>query len=63
MLKKIFVAITLVVCVAGLTFSSGCGGPGEVQKGAATQSDFGNGKSQGKTENGDDLPEGVIEHG
>ena len=59
MLKKVFVAITFCICVTGLTFSMGCGGgPGAVEKGKASKSNFG--KGVGTTEDGEDVPDGVV---
>jgi len=57
MLKKVFVAITLAVCFTGLSFSTGCSSPGEVQEGTATNSDFG--KSKDKDQDGIEAPDGL----
>ena len=57
MLKKVFVAITLAVCFTGLSFSVGCGGPGEVIEGKATSAD--RAVSGDKDREGREAPKGT----
>lgn len=58
MLKKVFVAVTLAVCFTGLSFSTGCSGPGEVVEGKASNKDFA--KSGDKDKEGREAPDGTA---
>lgn len=60
MLKKVFVAITLAVCFTGLSFSTGCGGPGDPVEGNKnlTKDDFA--KSGDKDSKGREAPDGTA---
>lgn len=58
MLKKVFVALTLAVCLTGLSFSTGCGGPGEVVEGTATNKNLA--KSGETDEEGREAPDGTA---
>ena len=59
MLKRFFVAITLGICLTGFSITTvGCGGgPGEIQKGKATNKDYGKGVGE---VDGQKAPEGTA---
>ena len=58
MLKRLLAAVTLAICVGGLGFSGCSGGAGEVEKGKASSSDYGEGV--GETETGEKAPKGTA---
>lgn len=58
MFRNFLATVTLIVCFTFFCGMIGCGGPGEVQQGKASNSNFG--KGVGQTDDGEDLPDGLV---